>query len=77
MSAHTRELDEAVDAFAAEMKKRLRDKAAQGFRGWQHADRDELSMRLMNNAASGIINGDSVSLVDAANLAMMIHRRIP
>lgn len=29
-------LDDAVDAFAAEMKKRLRVKAKLGFSGWEH-----------------------------------------
>lgn len=72
MSASS-ELDAAVDAFAAAMKKRLHSKQKQGFRGWQHMGRDALGGRLLSNAASGAINGDTKSLVDVANLAMMIY----
>jgi hypothetical protein len=68
------ELEQAVDEFAAAMKARLRSKAKQGWRGWDHMGRDDLGGRLLMNAASGAVKGDAKSLVDAANLAMMIHR---
>jgi hypothetical protein len=68
------ELEQAVDEFAAAMKARLRSKAKQGWRGWDHMGREDLGSRLLTNAASGAVKGDAKSLVDVANLAMMIHR---
>jgi len=68
------DLDEAVDAFAAAMKARLRSKAKQGWIGWQHMGREQLGERLLMNAAKGATKDDQKSLVDVANLAMMIHR---
>lgn len=65
-------LDNAVDEFAAAMKARLRSKARAGWTGWDRMGRAELGGRLLNNAASGAVKGDQKSLVDAANLAMMI-----
>lgn len=67
------ELERAVDDFAAAMKARLRSKAKQGWGGWQHMGRDELGGRLLMNAAKGATKTDQKSLVDVANLAMMIH----
>lgn len=69
-----KELEAAVDAFAEEMKTRLRSKAKQGWTGWQSMGREDLGGRLLVNAAKGAINGDEKSLVDVANLAMMIYR---
>jgi hypothetical protein len=69
------ELDAAVDAFAAEMKARLRSKAKQGWGGWKHMGREQLGGRLLMNAAKGATKDDKKSLVDVANLAMMIHRK--
>jgi hypothetical protein len=71
------ELEQAVDEFAAAMKARLRSKAKQGWRGWDHMGREDLGSRLLTNAASGAVKGDAKSLVDVANLAMMIHRSGP
>ena len=68
------ELEQAVDNFAVEMKARLRSKAKQRWSGWQDMGRGSLSDRLLSNAARGAINTDPKSLVDSANLAMMIHR---
>ena len=68
------ELDEAVDAFAAAMKARLHSKAKQGWSGWQHMGRKQLGERLLMNAAKGATKDARKSLVDVANLAMMIHR---
>lgn len=67
------ELDQAVDDFAAAMKARLRSKAKQGWSGWQHMGRQELGGRLLMNAANGATKNDKKSLIDVANLAMMIH----
>lgn len=68
------ELEQAVDKFAAAMKARLRSKAKQGWNGWQHMGREKLGERLLMNAAKGATKDDQKSLVDVANLAMMIHR---
>ena len=68
------ELEQAVDEFAEAMKARLRSKAKQGWSGWQGMGLGDLGERLLMNAAKGAINGDRKSLVDVANLAMMIHR---
>lgn len=68
------ELEKAVDEFAEAMKARLRSKAKQGWRGWEGMGRECLSDRLLRNAASGATKGDKKSLVDVANLAMMMHR---
>lgn len=69
------ELETAVDEFAEAMKVRLRAKAKLGWAGWRHMGREHLGERLLMNAAQGAINGDKKSLVDIANLAMMIHRQ--
>ena len=68
------ELEQAVDEFAVAMKARLRSKAKQGWSGWQGMGREYLDGRLLRNAAKGTMNGDEKSLVDTANLAMMIWR---
>ena len=68
------ELSAAVDEFADAMKARLESKRKQGWRGWDDMNRECLADRLLMNAAKGAINGDKKSLVDVANLAMMIHR---
>ena len=67
-------LEKAVDEFAEAMKARLRSKAKQGWRGWNNMGRECLAERLMMNAAKGATQDDKKSLVDVANLAMMIHR---
>ena len=69
------ELERAVDDFADAMKARLRSKAKQGWHGWQDAGRERLGERLIMNAAKGVTKDDQKSLVDTANLAMMIHRQ--
>lgn len=68
------ELEQAVDEFAVAMKARLRSKAKQGWFGWDRMGRGQLGDRLLMNAAKGAVNGDSKSLIDVANLSMMIHR---
>jgi hypothetical protein len=71
------ELELAVDEFAAAMKARLRSKRKQGWGGWRHMGGESLGDRLLRNAASAAVDGDKKSLVDVANLAMMIHRNTP
>jgi hypothetical protein len=71
------ELLAAVDEFADEMKKRLISKYKQGWRGWQSMGRLELKDRLLRNAANSAVKGDKLSLIDTANIAMMIHKHIP
>lgn len=68
------ELEQAVDEFAAAMKSRLRSKTKQGWDGWQGMGRECLGERLLMNAAKGATKADKKSLIDVANLAMMIHR---
>ena len=70
------EITEAIDAFSDEMKKRMLSKKKQGWSGWEHLTRSIYngSGRLLMNAAKAAITGDKKSLVDVANLAMMIHR---
>lgn len=67
------ELEKAVDKFAVAMKARLRSKSKQGWRGWEHMGREHLGGRLLINAAKGATKHDQKSLIDVANLAMMIH----
>lgn len=67
------ELEQAVDGFTAAMKARLRSKAKQGCSGWNCMGREQLGGRLLMNAAKGVTKDDQKSLIDVANLAMMIH----
>jgi len=69
-----KELENAVDEFSALMKARLRSKAKQGWAGWQGMGDGDLGARLLMNASKGVVNSDKKSLVDVANLAMMIMR---
>ncbi|MFN2231940.1 MAG: hypothetical protein ACK2VA_19375 [Anaerolineae bacterium] len=72
IDAATREeidrLDDAVDAFAGEMKARLREQAIKGYRGWDDpAQYERILAMMMQHAAVG--EGEEV---DAANLAMIL-----
>lgn len=69
-----KELESAVDEFADAMKARLLSKHKQGWRGWQDMDSTYLGHRLLRNAKKAAETGDRKSLVDVANLAMMIYR---
>jgi hypothetical protein len=68
------ELETAVDEFAVAMKARLESKRKQSWHGWDRMGRADLAERLLMNAAKGATTGDKKSLVDVANLAMMIYR---
>jgi len=69
------ELELLVDEFAGAMKARLRWADGEGHGGWSmNLDEDpkDFQNRLLRNAAQGI-HGNLKSLVDAANLSMMIY----
>ena len=70
------ELNRAVDVFSDNMKFRLGQKAAKGYTGWQEADIVDLRLRLLKNSAHASVKLDAKSLVDTANLAMMLHYNI-
>ena len=67
------ELEKAVDDFATEMKARLRVKAKQGWRGWRYIGCAGLCFRMVKNAEKAAKKDDRKSLIDVANLAMIIH----
>ena len=69
------ELNDAVDEFSIAMKKRLKSKSHQGWHGWQAIEwEDNVSNRLLRNAAQAIVKRDRKSLIDVANLAMFLWR---
>lgn len=57
--------DDAIDAFAAELRKRMTDKREQGRNGWEHCDLDDLGLKLLRSIADG-------NPIDVGNYAMMI-----
>lgn len=68
-------LDEAVDEFAAAMKKRLHSKQKLNWTGWDgRGMMDEFYDRMLRNAAQALVKEDKQSLVDVANFAMMLRR---
>ena len=67
-----KELEEAVDKFAAEMKRRLDSKRKQGWRGWRTPYGVNMPDRLLRNASRGVFMEDKTSLIDTANLAMFL-----
>lgn len=77
MTTERQRLIAAVDAFAAEMKKRLLEKLRDGWAGWREGEyQEEIGERMIYNATRAEKNNDLQSLVDAANLAMMRHNYI-
>jgi hypothetical protein len=61
-------LGRAVDAFASEMKARLREQAMKGYRGWDDPENyQRIADMMLKHAAVG--DGEEV---DAANLAMIL-----
>lgn len=72
IDAATREeierLNQAVDAFAGEMKARLREQALKGYRGWDDPAQYEHIVEMMMQHAA-VVDGEEV---DAANLAMIL-----
>jgi hypothetical protein len=72
-----KEIDTAVNEFAAAIKKRLISKYKQGWRGWDGPPECfSADTRLLKNAAVGIVKKDAKSLIDVAALAMMIWRSL-
>ncbi|MCI0654063.1 MAG: hypothetical protein L0Y39_06250 [Methylococcaceae bacterium] len=72
MDQETREeikrLDRVVEAFATEMKARLREQAIRGYRGWDDpASYERITEMMMEHTA--VSSGQEV---DAANLAMIL-----
>ena len=61
-------LYEAVDAFAAEMKARLREQALKGYRGWDDPTNYPRIQTMMTQHLSMSVGVE----VDAANLAMIL-----
>jgi hypothetical protein len=61
-------LNRAVDAFAAEMKARLREQALKGYRGW---DDPANYQRILDMLASRVATSEGEE-VDTANLAMIL-----
>jgi|APSaa5957512576_1039674.scaffolds.fasta_scaffold51002_1 hypothetical protein len=76
MKSNKQQLIDAVDEFAEAMKVRLLSKHKQGWGGWDHKNmKPVLAERLLSNAARGSVNKDKKSLIDTANLAMMVWRK--
>jgi hypothetical protein len=68
------QLDAAVDVYATEMKKVLRQKAIQGYRGWNDA-------KLMDSILEDLVSqveqkkaGVRGRCIHISNLAMVLHR---
>ena len=61
-------LDRSVDAFAIEMKARLREQAMRGYRGWDDPANYQRICEMMMEHAS-VSSGQEV---DAGNLAMIL-----
>ena len=62
------QLNAAVDAFAIEMKARLREQAIKGYRGWNEPENVDQIMAMLSNHAAGSAGQE----VDTANLAMIL-----
>jgi len=75
----TKAFEAAIDEFAEAMKARMLEMSADGWTGWEHVTTHHHNggMRLLRNAAQGVVKEDRISLVDTANLAMMIWRNLP
>lgn len=74
-------LNQAVDHFADAMKRRLNAKRKEGFHGWDTGSFHsfEIPNRLLTKAALVFALGHTVKkkvLVDIANLAMMLHKKL-
>jgi len=76
LSQEINKLIGAVDAFAAEMKARLIEKAKKGYKGWDKPDVLDLIRRKFNEHSVLLLFGNKDEAkrhaVDTANLAMML-----
>jgi len=76
-------LDKAVDEFAGEMKKRLHQKAHEGYRGWDGAYSSHALIREVDAAATVLLTGSFAetysppkkTCVDTANRLMFLFHR--
>ena len=70
------ELSEAVDAFAAAMKKKLYNKAADTWDGWKDAGFNSLPhgdcTKSLNEHAHRLSDGDAGQSIDVANYCMFL-----
>ena len=64
-------LMECVDAFAEEMKRKLRKKRAQGLKGWDDPGEEQYLRDSMLHHAEELADGEDEA-VDTANLAMFL-----
>ena len=77
-----KKLEEAVDKFADEMKRRLRDKFKKGWTTWDDPDyKEALELRLASNFITVVKNKKPKAkvfddAVDIANIAMFLSRFI-
>lgn len=70
-AAEEQALEALVDAFAAEMKAKLKAKADEGWRGWDDPQyKGNIERFLLDHAQRGL--DDSRQYVDVANLAAML-----
>ena len=77
MKSEKQRLSDAVDRFAEAMKKRLFTKQKQGWHGWD-SDRlvyGDIPDRMLRNASHARETKSTKSLIDTANLAMMIWNK--
>lgn len=71
----------ALEEFTEEMRKRLGEKQREGFEGWDDADFDswDIPRRLHDKTLEVLLAGRksySKDLVDIANFAMFLHRKL-
>jgi hypothetical protein len=67
------ELRQLVKEFSGEMESRLISKYREGWHGWDSSDYlDSILTRMVENALHAKLHRDSQSLIDTANLAMMV-----
>jgi hypothetical protein len=74
-------LTASVDEFSSAMLKRLREKQRQGFTGWDKSEFKALKLhRRLHEKATDVIekgeNSDPRDLIDIANFAMMLYKRL-
>lgn len=67
-------LDDAVDTFAIEMKKRLRERGEQGARGWDTDPVQEIAQDMQDDAIR-VRHAGGDKEVDIANRAMFLWHR--
>ncbi len=75
------DLERAVDEFAAAMKARLNERRVAGDTGWRLGakgifSREDAKECLLLNAIQGTTRNSAKDLVDTANYAMMLHRKM-